>query len=215
MAASRKRAEAELFGGLLSPPARTAAPIRRELRLARTRRFRPYTHHRCLWAAISERARGQQPRCPGRLEASTAATTPAMTCRSSICPGSSPISLLVEQSELLDRLTPCWSPPKLQTNEPSPPPLLQLLEPSRGWRQRCSALPPPARCLEAVSGWKNASSAALPCCWRRSGTRLRPAEASSTQVVTPVSINLVRPAFDKLFPPISKQQTPAFPRTLY
>lgn len=102
----RERAEAELLR-LYLHAARHRGAIRRELRLRELDDF-ALQHHRLLWAAISEREEDNLG--VGRLEAINRGEDPGDDLADLDLPRLLADQLLVEQSALLDRLTPCWSP---------------------------------------------------------------------------------------------------------
>jgi len=140
----RERAEAELLR-LYLHAARHRGAIRRELRLRELDDF-ALQHHRLLWAAICEREEDNLG--VGRLEAINRGEDPGDALADLDLPRLLADQLLVEQSELLDRLTPLLEPNELQTMTLSAP-LLQL----RGTaavleRQRCLK-----RCRHLLDAW--------------------------------------------------------------
>ena len=140
----RERAEAELLR-LYLHAARHRGAIRRELRLRELDDF-ALQHHRLLWAAISEREEDNLG--VGRLEAINRGEDPGDDLADLDLPRLLADQLLVEQSALLDRLTPLLEPNELQTMTLSAP-LLQL----RGTaavleRQRCLK-----RCRHLLDAW--------------------------------------------------------------
>jgi len=194
----RERAEAELLR-LYLHAARHRGAIRRELRLRELDDF-ALQHHRLLWAAISEREEDNLG--AGRLEAINRGDDPGDDLADLDLPRLLADQLLVEQSELLDRLTPLLEPTELQTMTLSAP-LLQL----RGTtavleRQRCLK-----RCRHLLDAWSGQRLETLERCiallLEEERTEVAAAEASSTQVVTPVSINM-ETRIDNLFADLNK-----------
>ena len=117
----RERAEAALLR-LYLHAAHHRGTIRRELRLRELDDF-ALQHHRLLWAAISEREEDNLG--VGRLEAINRGDDPGDDLAALDLPRLLADQLLVEQSALLDRLTPLLEPDELQTMALSAP-LLQL-----------------------------------------------------------------------------------------
>jgi DNA primase len=140
----RERAEATLLRLYLHAAPHRGA-IRRELRLRELDDF-ALQHHRRLWAAISEREEDNLG--VGRLEAINRGEDPGDDLADLDLPRLLADQLLVEQSDLLDRLTPLLEPSEFQAMTLSAP-LLQL----RGTtavleRQRCLK-----RCRHLLDAW--------------------------------------------------------------
>ena len=117
----RERAEATLLR-LYLHAAHHRGAIRRELRLRELDDF-ALQHHRLLWAAISEREEDNLG--VGRLEAINRGEDPGDDLTDLDLPRLLADQLLMEQSALLNRLTPLLEPNELQTMTLSAP-LLQL-----------------------------------------------------------------------------------------
>jgi DNA primase len=117
----RERAEAELLR-LYLHAGRHRGAIRRELRQRELEDF-AIAHHRLLWASISELEEDNLG--VGRLEAINRGTDPGDDLADLDLPRLLSDRLLVEESELLNRLTPLLEPNELQRMALAEP-LLQL-----------------------------------------------------------------------------------------
>jgi len=133
----------------------------------------------------SANGKREQPRCrPGLKPSKPRRRTPGDDLADlDLPPGSSPIKLLVEQSELLRIASPpCWSPAELPTNDPLRPAAASLRGTnSRAWSASvASSVSCTARCPGAVKRAGNAR-ALHACCWRRKANGGAAAEPSSNQ----------------------------------
>ncbi len=141
----RERAEAELLR-LYLHAGRHRGAIRRELRLRDLDNF-ALQHHRLLWATISELEEGNLG--AGRLEAINRGGDPGDDLADLDLPRLLADRLLVEESELLNRLTPLLEPNELQRLALAQP-LLQLRGTTAALERQRSL----KRCRHLLDAWQ-------------------------------------------------------------
>lgn len=189
----RERAEAELLRLYLHAPIHRGA-IRRELRLRELDDF-ALQHHRLLWAAISQLEEDNLG--AGRLEAVNRGTDPGEDLGDLDLPRLLADQLLMDQSELLNRLTPLLEPNELQRMVLAQP-LLQLrgttavLERQRSLKRcrhlldswRGQNLETLERCIARLLAEENGNGSAAP------GSSAAEAPSSSPSAATPALLDM-------------------------
>ncbi len=140
----RERAEAELLR-LYLHTGRHRGAIRRELRQRELDDF-ALSHHRLLWATLSELEEDNLG--VGRLEAINRGSDPGDDLADLDLPRLLADRLMVEQSELLDRLTPLLEPNELQRMSLAQP-LLQLRGTTAALERQRSL----KRCRHLLDAW--------------------------------------------------------------
>jgi DNA primase len=154
----RERAEAEVLR-LYLHAARHRGAIRRELRLRELDDF-ALQHHRQLWAAISELE--EQNLGAGRLESINRGTDPGDDLAELDLARLLADQLLMEQSALLDRLTPLLEPSELERMSLAQP-LLQLRGTTAALERQRSL----KRCRHLLDSWRGQNLETLERCIAR------------------------------------------------